>query len=62
MGGPLHVCSCVQTYLGGYSCETEAARAYDRAALVYWGNKGFTNVSAASISAHPSKTRPAAVL
>jgi hypothetical protein len=35
---------CLQTYLGGHWTEAEAAHAYDRAALVYWGENGFTNV------------------
>jgi hypothetical protein len=34
-----------QVYLGGYATEEAAARAYDRAALAYWGEEATLNVS-----------------
>lgn len=33
-----------QIYLGGYASEEDAAKAYDMAAVVYWGEKAVLNV------------------
>lgn len=38
-------CDLLQFFLGSYHTEAEAARAYDRASLVFFGMQGHTNVS-----------------
>jgi hypothetical protein len=38
-------CSRLQIYLGGYVDEVEAAKAHDKAALAFWGDKTRLNVS-----------------
>ncbi len=39
-----------QVYLGGYQDEADAARAYDRAALTYFGRETGLNVSWAGVN------------